>query len=426
MAVPLKARNGVLGVISFVAAESGRCYGPEDLRLAEELALRTATAVENARLYEALRLADRRKDQFLATLAHELRNPLAPIRNALYLMTRADHIDLEAVRAMAERQVLHLTRLVNDLMDVSRITRGRIELGLEPLELAPIVDRVVESVSDTLRRLDHALVVQLPKEPMRLLADPTRLQQILWNLLDNAGKYTEPGGRITISATRERDEVLLRVSDNGIGIPARMQPHLFEMFYQPEPGTQPVKAGLGVGLALVKSLVEMHGGTIQARSEGPGRGSEFLVRLPLLPPATPAATGPDDRADLAVSRATTSRRILVVDDNVDAATSLARLLVTLDGHQVRVAHDGPSALELAGVFAPEVAILDIGMPGMDGYEVARRLRSDPRFEKTRLIALSGWSQDGDRRRSREAGMDEHLVKPVDLEALRHVLDDGMD
>ena len=416
--VPLPGRDGTLGVISFVASDSGRHYGPDDLRLVQDLACRAAVAVENARLYEKMKEADRRKDEFLATLAHELRNPLAPIRNALQLMARSSGVDHEAERAMAERLVTHLARLVDDLLDVARITRGRIELRNEVVELAPIVARVVQMVGPSASERRHELVTSLPEQPVLLDADPTRLEQILWNLLSNAIKYTEPGGRISLTARQHDGELVLHVCDTGIGIPAEMLAHVFEMFSHGEPVLHCSQGGLGIGLGLVKSLVELHGGTIEAHSDGPGRGSEFLVRLPVfshaLAPVKRDACCGDREGSGTVDDC---RRILVVDDNEDAATSLARLLSMLDGHTVQVAHDGPSALALAADFEPEVVILDIGMPGMDGYEVARRFRARPESQQTRLVALSGWGQEKDRERSRAAGFDHHLVKPVDLELL---------
>ena len=267
--VPLPGRDGTLGVISFVASDSGPHHGPDDLRLAQDLANRAAVAVENARLYEKMKEADRRKDEFLATLAHELRNPLAPIRNALQLMARSSGVDHEAERAMAERLVTHLARLVDDLMDVARISRGRIELRKEVVELAPIVARVVQTVGPSASARRHDLAVSLPEQPVLLDADPTRLEQILWNLLSNATKYTEPGGRISLTARRQNGDLALHVCDTGIGIPAEMLPHVFEMFSRAKPVSYHGQGGVGIGLGLVKNLVELHGGTIEAHSECP-------------------------------------------------------------------------------------------------------------------------------------------------------------
>jgi PAS domain S-box-containing protein len=377
---------------------------------------------DRVRADEALREADRRKGEFLATLAHELRNPLAPIRNALRLMKHSDgRGDLEAERAMAERQVVHLTRLVDDLMDVARINQGRIELRKQALDLAPVVERAVEAVQSSIEGCGHALSVSLPAEPVRLEADPTRLEQVIWNLLSNAAKYTEPGGKIRLSVRRDGGWVALRVRDTGIGIEPEMLPRIFGMFVQADGRRDRTQGGLGIGLSLVKTLVEMHGGGVEARSGGLGQGSEFVVRLPVPPEAIPARAGPAPEESSQPAAVPLRRRILVVDDNVDAANSLARLLKRVYGQEVRVAHDGPGALRLAGEFRPEFVLLDIGMPGMDGYEVARRMRERGDLGGARLIALTGWGQEADRLRSRDAGFAHHLVKPVDPEVLCRLL-----
>ncbi len=378
----------------------------------------TATDIDDRRrVEEALREADRRKDEFLALLAHELRNPLAPIRNALGLMARPDGspgVD-ESDRAMAERQVVHLARLVDDLMDVSRITTGKIELRKEAVDLVAVAGRAVEAIGATIEARGHSLEVALPDGPIPLEADPTRLEQVFWNLLSNAAKYTDPGGRIRLTAAREGDEAVVRVEDTGIGIEPAMLPRIFEMFVQADDREGRSQGGLGLGLSLVKSLVALHGGRVEALSGGPALGSAFVVRLPVstreaapLPAAMP--NGPPPR-----------RRVLVVDDNVDAAVSLGRLLSRLYGQEVRVAHDGPSALGCAEEFRPEVVLLDIGMPGMDGYEVARRLRARPESARALLVALTGWGQESDRQKSRQAGIDHHLVKPVEPETIREIL-----
>ncbi len=422
LCVPLKGRGGTLGAITFVAAESGRRYGPDDLRLAEDLASRAAIAIENARLYAELREADRRKDEFLATLAHELRNPLAPIRNALHLMAHPseDRKAHEAERAMAERQVVHLARLIDDLMDVARIARGKIELHKEVVDLATIVRQAVESARPLIDGRRHRLTVSLPEGPTRLEGDPTRLEQVLWNLLNNAAKYSEPGGAIELVAERDGGEVVVLLRDTGIGIAPEMLPRVFDIFVQVEGHKGHAQGGLGIGLSLVRTLVQMHGGSISARSEGPGTGSEFVVRLPLLPQPIEAETPAREERREAADRPP-RRRILVVDDNVDAARSLARLLARLYGQDVRVAHDGPEALGVAGEYRPEVVLLDIGLPGMDGNEVARRLRDQPEFEQTLIVALTGWGQESDLEKSRAAGFDHHLVKPASPEVILELL-----
>jgi PAS domain S-box-containing protein len=374
----------------------------------------------------ALKEADRRKDEFLATLAHELRNPLAPIRNALYLMAHPPQNgqSFETERAMAERQVVHLARLVDDLMDIARISRGKIELRKEPVDLKKLVGRAVDSVRSMLEERGHALTVRLPDDPVTLEADPTRLEQVLGNLLNNAAKYTEPGGRIELTAGREGREVVVSVRDSGIGIAPAMVHRIFEMFVQAVPQSGRSQGGLGIGLNLVKTLVEMHGGTIEARSAGIGHGSEFILRLPALAANTEQPTAPDSPAHAASPAALASRRVLVVDDNVDAARSLARLLSRIYGQQVRTAHDGFSALEEASSFLPEIVLLDIGMPGMDGYELARRLRARPESESALLVALTGWGQESDREKSLAAGINVHMVKPVDPDELRRLLANG--
>jgi PAS domain S-box-containing protein len=377
---------------------------------------------DRIRVEEALKEADRLKGEFLATLAHELRNPLAPIRNALRLMKHpSERGDLEADRAMAERQVVHLTRLVDDLMDISRINQGRIELRMQALDLAPVVERAVEAIQSSIEGRGHALSVSLPTEPVRLEADPTRLEQVIWNLLSNAAKYTESGGQIRLSVCRDGGWVALRVQDTGIGIEPEMLPRIFGMFVQADGRRDRSQGGLGIGLSLVKTLVKMHGGSVEARSGGPGKGSEFVVRLPVPPWPTPDRAGPYRGERSEAGAEPPRRRILVVDDNVDAANSLARLLRRVYGQEVRVTHDGPGALGLAGEFRPEVVLLDIGMPGMDGYEVARRMKGRSDLDGTRIIALTGWGQEADRLRSREAGFDHHLVKPVDPEVLSRLL-----
>jgi two-component system CheB/CheR fusion protein len=323
-----------------------------------------------------------------------------------------------------ERQVQHLVRLVDDLLEVSRVTRGKIELRKERVELAAIVQSALETSRPLIEEAGHDLTVSLPSEPVYLEADPTRLAQVFLNLLNNAAKYTDPGGRIWLTAELAGNEVLVRVRDTGIGIPADMLPRVFDLFTQADRTLERSQGGLGIGLSLVRSLVEMHGGTVAAHSDGPGKGSEFIVRLPLLLPGeqgewSTVGHGVVAGALLGAPRSTLGR-ILVVDDNCDAADSLGLLLEYL-GHEVQVAHDGPSALAASRTQRPAVVLLDIGMPGMDGYEVARELRARPELEGLVLIALTGWGQEEDRQRTRAAGFDHHLLKPVDLAAIQGLL-----
>jgi len=351
-------------------------------------------------------------------LAHELRNPLAPVLNALHVLGReSDPARVARARDMAERQVRHMARLVDDLLDISRITRGKIQLRKEPVDVHQIVARAVDCTRPLIEAQRHRLEVKLLPEPVYLEADPTRLEQILANLLNNAAKYTEPGGRIWLTTERDNSEVVVRVRDTGIGIPPDMLPRVFEMFIQVDRSLDRAQGGLGIGLTLVRSLVEMHGGSVEARSAGPGKGSEFAIRLPVLQqlPAEMGESGPEP--PLAAGE---RLRVLMVDDNADAAASVAMLL-ELEGHRVFLAHDGYAALEASRVHRPDVILLDIGLPGMNGYEAARQLRQQPGMMDVLLVAMTGYGQAEDRRRSSEAGFDHHLVKPVDPDELQELL-----
>jgi signal transduction histidine kinase/ActR/RegA family two-component response regulator len=383
--------------------------------------LRVALA-ERARVEEQLREADRRKDDFLAMLAHELRNPLAPMLTAVQLMERKQQAGLgtEREREVVERQVHHMRRLVDDLLDVSRVTRGKIQLRTHPMDLVASVGRAVEAARPFADSRGHTLRVELPGGPVWTEADPVRLVQVFTNLLHNAAKYSEPGGHITLTLAREGGEAVVRVADTGMGIPAEALPHLFEPFMQVARTLDRAQGGLGLGLTLVKQLVEMHGGRVEAASEGVGRGSVFTVCLPLLPGERVPVVPVEEPAEREVS--TGGRRVLVVDDNVDAAELLGEVL-EMDGHRVTVVHDGVAALERMGAEAPEVVFLDIGLPGMDGYEVARRIRERSDGTGPRLVAVTGYGQASDRQRSREAGFDAHLVKPVELERVRELVAD---
>jgi PAS domain S-box-containing protein len=383
---------------------------------------------EQKRLEEILRqradeLAEeaRRKDEFLAVLAHELRNPLAPVRNALQVirLRSQEPALVEQMRAIAERQVDHMIGLVDDLLDLFRISRGLIRLVREPLDMAQPVQHAVESVQSLALERRLTLSVKLPAEPVQVEGDLIRLQQIVANLLTNAAKYTDPGGTILLTMQQENGEIVLRVRDTGIGIAPEMLPRVFDLFVQAERRLERSQGGLGLGLTLVRQLVEMHGGSVSVYSNGPGKGSEFIVRLPVLSENRKRELLHQHEETQAESP-TARRRILVVDDNVDAAESLA-VLLRVEGHEVQVAYDGPTALVAAQEERPAMAILDLGMPGMDGFELARQLRAQQNTRDVLLVALTGWAQEEDRRRCFEAGFDGHLSKPVELEALRQFL-----
>jgi signal transduction histidine kinase len=376
---------------------------------------------ERARAEQALKEADRHKDEFLAMLAHELRNPLAPILNAVQLMRMKPMPDpqLNRSREVIERQLTHLTRLVDDLLDVARITRGKINLSREPIELAALIARAVETVQPLIQERGHEFTAEIPAGTLRVNGDALRLTQAFGNVLGNAAKYTERGGRISLTVCQQGTVVEIRVRDTGIGIPAEVLPRIFDLFTQPDRRSDHPHSGLGIGLALVRRLLQMHDGTINAHSEGTGLGSEFVIRLPLLLETTQSANGQQSgtRTDDAPP---VRRRILVADDNADALETLATVL-ELGGHEVFSAPNGSLALESAERHLPEVALLDIGMPLLDGYEVARRIRAQAWGKRITLVAVTGWGQDSDRRRSQEAGFDSHLVKPLDLEKLTQLL-----
>jgi signal transduction histidine kinase len=366
--------------------------------------------------------ADHRKSEFLATLAHELRNPLAPIRTGLDLLRMApsDPQATERVHGMMDRQLGHLIHLVDDLLDVARITRGKIELKKEPVLLRTIVATAVETSTALIEAHHHSLAVELPPEPLELEADVTRMVQVLSNLLNNAAKYTPAGGRIGLSAWREDGHAVIAVSDSGIGIPPESIGSVFEMFTQVRGSLDRAQGGLGIGLSLVRRLVELHGGRVSASSGGSGKGSVFTLRLPLRPGSPHAQGLPAAEGSGQPVRAGGPLRLLVVDDNLDAAETLVALLEVL-GHVTTVAHDGLQALATARDFAPDLVFLDIGLPGLSGYEVARRIRSDAALRRVVLIALTGWGAQSDQQQSQEAGFDQHLTKPVSLEAVEQAL-----
>jgi PAS domain S-box-containing protein len=378
---------------------------------------------ERRRAELALREADRRKNEFLATLAHELRNPLAPIANAVELLRRANDNPAvrEQARSLMERQVGVLIRLVDDLLDVSRIAQGKIQLRRERIALASAVQSAVETARPHIEASQHQLTVKLPPDPVVVDGDPTRLAEVIANLLTNAAKYTEPGGRIALTVERQGTEAVVSVRDTGIGIAAEHLPHLFKMFSQVSPVLERSQGGLGIGLSLVRGLVELHGGTVEARSEGLGRGSEFIVRLPL---AQDEGERTKDEGNGAVGPSSPvprpARKVLVVDDNRDAADTLVMILRMM-GHEIATAYDGEEAVQTAAEFRPDVIFLDIGLPRMNGYEVARHIRAQPWGREIALIALSGWGQEEDKRRALEAGIDQHLTKPVEATILANLL-----
>ena len=384
----------------------------------------SCTDIEDITQAEArLRQADKRKDEFLAMLAHELRNPLAPIRNAVSALQRLNDNDPAAkdqarfLIAMVDRQADHLIRLVDDLLEVARITSGKIELKKQHVDLRDAVRQAIETSQPAINAGRHMMTISLPDQPLTVDGDPMRLTQVFANLLNNAAKYTPPEGRIAISMRSDGEEVVASIGDNGIGIRSEILPRIFDLFYQANRTKGREQGGMGIGLALARSLVEMHGGQVEARSDGPGRGSVFVVRLPLA-----AAPSQDERVegDATVASVPASHRVLVIDDDRDVGDSLAMLL-QLMGADVRVAYDGEAALAVISGFKPHLVLLDIGMPGMNGYETARQIRKLPERQDLILVALSGWGRDEDRRHSAEAGFDHHFVKPMEVDAIENLL-----
>lgn len=421
LCVPIESRDKVLGTLEFGTGLSGRRYEASDLVMASEAARRVAIALENANLYSTIRQSAKRKDEFLATLAHELRNPLAPLRNSLQILrTRKDDPDLATyAHGVMERQVAQLRRLVDDLLDVSRIDTGKIELRRERILLSAVIKNALEAVRSSIESR-HDLVVALPPEDVYLDVDPARMAQVITNLLDNADKYTPKGGHISLSATVHENEVRIVVADTGIGIEPGMLGNIFDMFVQGDNSFERPYGGLGVGLTLVKRLVEMHGGSVRVQSAGQGKGSSFTVTLPPVAKGSDLPPSKGARDDSADARPAARRVILVVDDNHDSASTLGSLLELL-GHRAHVAYDGPHALEAARKYRPEIIFLDIGLPGISGYEVARRLRADEVGKNARIVALSGYGTIEDKERSMSVGFDAHIVKPIDIEELNSIL-----
>jgi PAS domain S-box-containing protein len=420
--MPVKYQHRWVSALCCVSRER-RAWRADELHLMQDLTARVWPLIEQARASQALRDADRRKDEFLAMLAHELRNPLAPIRNAAQVLKLVGSADAHQqwAREVIERQTQHLMRLVDDLLDVSRITQGKVTLAREPLELATILQRAVEASRPLIDARRHQLTVELPPDPVRLEGDLTRLVQVVGNLLNNAAKYTDEGGDLRLEGAQEDGEAVIRVRDNGMGVPADLLPHVFDLFTQADRSLDRSQGGLGIGLTLVRRLVELHGGRVEARSGGSGQGSEFIVRLPAEAPLGTAAEAMAGAEGEPALPAPQGLKILVVEDNVDSA-EMMRFMLELAGHEVRTAYDGREALETARTFQPQAVLCDIGLPGMNGYEVAARLREQPAFQRTPLIALTGYGQEEARRRAEAAGFDHHLVKPVEPDALGELLD----
>jgi signal transduction histidine kinase len=425
LAVPL-VKDGRLVAVLSLHHGGARHWTDAEVTLVEDVAERTWAAVERARAEEALRQseaslqeADRRKDEFLATLAHELRNPLAPIRNALHLLRFAsDKISTERVHAMLDRQVKHMVRLLDELLEVSRISRGVIELRLRRIDLGAVLADALEASRPAIELGGHALEVALPGAPAWVEGDAMRLAQVLSNLLNNAARYTDAGGRIVLTLRREAGQAALEVRDSGIGIAPDKLAGIFAMFGQIDRHDPRSQGGLGIGLALAQRLAQMHGGRVEAASDGVGRGSRFTLFLPLAADRIDAAAA----APHAVAGpGSTPRRVLVIDDNRDAADSTQLLLSTL-GAEARVAYEGSAGLAAIKAWRPDLVLLDLGMPGMDGYDLARLIRADADLADLPLVALTGWGQRHDLRRTQEAGFDHHLVKPADPQALKGVLD----
>jgi signal transduction histidine kinase/CheY-like chemotaxis protein len=435
---PLRIGERTLGALALVSGNSPPLL-PQDLVTLQELASRAAIALDNARLYsslqreivrsreaeESLQDANRRKDEFLAMLSHELRNPLAPIRNAVEMMRRLAPPDpkLTMAREVVDRQVTLLARLVEELLDVSRISQGKIALKKEPVDLARIVSHAVETARPLIDTRSQTLAVSVPAAPVWLSADFARLSQVVSNLLNNASKYTGEGGRIELAASAGEGEASIGVRDNGSGIEPQLLHKVFDLFVQGERALDRGQGGLGIGLTLVKRLVELHQGRVEAASDGPGRGSTFTVTLPCISAVEPQQQRVVQTTQPGRGAEVYGRRVLVVDDNVDAAESTAAFL-RLEGHEVKAVHDGLQALASLKVFDPHVVVLDIGLPGLDGYAVARQLRSRGDTSHVLLIALTGYGQKEDRTRAAEAGFDYHFVKPADPREIQVAIERG--
>jgi len=416
---PLMAGDEIRGALALLGDEA--FFDPTRISLIREFASRASIAMENARLYSAVQEADRRKNEFLAMLAHELRNPLAPIRNAVHIMqgSNVDAGRMAWARDVISRQADHMSRLIDDLLDVSRIVQGKVTVKREQLSLASLMERSIEASEPRIAAQDQRLEVQLPDEPVVLDGDGMRLAQVVSNLINNAAKFSPPGATILLTASHDAGELRLSVKDEGAGIAPEFMPHIFDLFAQADQSLDRSQGGLGIGLTLVKHLVELHGGQVEAHSEGVGRGAEVVVRLPAQV-AQPQGQQSPAGAPAAPVRPAASSRILVVDDLVASAETLMTLL-EMEGFEVRIANEGMAALRIAEEFRPDVVLLDIGLPGMNGFEVAHRLRSQPASREALLIALTGYGEAESRNRSAEAGFDFHMVKPADVNLLLSML-----
>jgi signal transduction histidine kinase/ActR/RegA family two-component response regulator len=418
--VPLVARGRRLGALSLTLVEGDRRYSEDDVDFVRELAQRAAVAIDNERLYRELQDAGRRKNEFLATLGHELRNPLAALKLCLHLALQDTQVQpqLKGMLTMMDREVVQLVRLVDDLLDIGRISAGKIELRVQALRLPQILAKAMEEVRSSFESRRHEVVVQIRPGHHVVRGDSARLTQVIGNLLENAAKYTDPGGRIHVTVLQEEGEEILRVADNGIGIPAQELPQVFDLFSQVRIHQGKNADGLGIGLTIVRRLVELHGGSVQAASAGLGSGSTFTVRLPMAtePPSSPTSA---EDAQPEVKANQVHRRVLVVDDNETAAIALANIL-RLDGHGTWVAHDGCKAVEIATATELDVVLMDLSMPGLDGIETAKRIRMLDGCQQLPIVAITGWGQESDRARTREAGFSWHLVKPINMALLSEI------
>lgn len=416
MVVPMVARDQALGGITFVMSESGDHYDEADLEIANQLAHRAAVALDNALVHDELLEANRAKEKFLAMLAHELRNPLTPIRNSLPLLAAHGESDYEIkdIADIMDRQVRTMSRLLDDLFDVARITEGKIQFQMEDVDILSILDHAITILRPEFEKKGYKFSAYLCEGPLYVKGDRVRIEQVIVNLLNNAAKYTPHGGHIALECMHEDKWAVMRIRDSGKGIPPNMLKKIFQLFMQVDQSIDRPEGGLGLGLTIVQMLVEKHGGTVTAHSEGIGKGSEFVVRLPLVLAA--------EKKEEAPKKITgdSKKRILIVDDNEDAANSIGKLLRKI-GHEVRMTFDGMTALEIVKEFRPEAVLLDLGLPVLDGYETAKELRVMYPSHRLLLVALSGYGQEEDRKRTKEVGFDHHLVKPFDTQELREIL-----